>query len=102
MAAVEVEFHPDAHQEYLDALAWYITHSEALGRRFQQALKEAINYITEEPQRCAVFEDDIRWKRLHRFPYVVYFEHSSDDRVKVMAVAHGRRRPGYWYGRRDR
>ena len=96
MAGIEVDFHPDARQEYLDA------HSEALGRRFQKALNEAINYIAEEPQRCAVFEDDVRWKRLHHFPYVIYFEHFGDDRVKVMAVAHGRRRPGYWCGRRNR
>ena len=38
MAAIEVEFHPEAREEYLGAVAWYIGHSETLGRRFQPAV----------------------------------------------------------------
>ena len=99
MVEISVDFHPDAHREYLDALAWYIAHSEALGRRFQQAVNEAIKYVAEGPERCAAVEEGIRWKRLNRFPYVVYFQQIGEDRVEVLAVAHGRRKPGYWRGR---
>ena len=35
--------------------------------------------------------------RLH-FPYSVYFEF-RDKACVVWAIAHGRRRPGYWKGR---
>ena len=94
MAEIDVDFHPDARREYLDALAWYIAHSEALGRRFQKAVSEAVDYYVEGPQRCAVLEEGIRWKRLKRFPYVVYFQQRGPNRVEVLAVAHGRRRPG--------
>ena len=100
MAEIEVDFHPEARQDYLDALAWYIGHSEALGRRFQRAVSDSIDRIAEGPERCPVFEQGIRWTRLRRFPYVIYFEQVARDRVGILAVAHGRRRPGYWRGRR--
>jgi toxin ParE1/3/4 len=31
------------------------------------------------------------------FPYYVIFEELS-DRVEILAIAHNRRRPGYWRG----
>ncbi len=34
-----------------------------------------------------------------RFPFVVFFE-VEEDRIVVWAVAHTRRRPGYWVARR--
>jgi toxin ParE1/3/4 len=36
---------------------------------------------------------------LQRFPYVVFYR-EVDDRVEVIAVAHGAREPGYWRNRR--
>jgi len=35
---------------------------------------------------------------LPRFPYIVFYV-VDDEEVEVVAVAHGRRRPGYWLPR---
>jgi hypothetical protein len=35
---------------------------------------------------------------LRRFPFVVFFQ-DLEDEVRVFAVAHGKRRPGYWLRR---
>jgi len=32
---------------------------------------------------------------LNRFPYLVVFRETTSE-IEVVAVAHGRRRPGYW------
>lgn len=82
-------------------MTWYIRHSEALGRRFQRAVSEAIDRIAGGPERYPVFERGIRWMRLKRFPYVVYFEQLAPDRVEILAIAHGSRRPEYWRSRRQ-
>jgi len=42
---------------------------------------------------------DIRKLPLSRFPYVLHFERRGDELI-VWAVAHTRRRPGYWQRRR--
>jgi hypothetical protein len=34
----------------------------------------------------------------HRFPFFVVFR-ETDIRIEIVAIAHGRRRPGYWLGR---
>jgi hypothetical protein len=41
-----------------------------------------------------------RRRLLTRFPYVVFYE-VVDDAVEVIAVAHAKRRPGYWLHRRS-
>jgi toxin ParE1/3/4 len=35
---------------------------------------------------------------IHRFPYLVIFLELA-DKILIVAVAHGKRRPGYWHGR---
>jgi plasmid stabilization system protein ParE len=40
-----------------------------------------------------------RWMRLLRFPYLFYYEIRDSQTVLIYAVAHGRRRQGYWQRR---
>lgn len=101
VTATEVGFHPQAREEYFDALACYIAKSETLGRAFQAEVKEAVARLVQNPQSRPVYEDDIRWIRTHRFPYIVYYECIEEHLVVVLAVAHAHRRPGYWRHRRN-
>ncbi len=53
--------------------------------------------ILENPAGAPVWEKEPRLRRrvVPGFPYLVFYE-LNDDIVSVVAVAHGRRRPGYW------
>jgi hypothetical protein len=48
---IEIGFHPEAREEYLDAIAWYTAHSEMIGRAFQQEVHEAIERIVKGPSQ---------------------------------------------------
>jgi hypothetical protein len=37
--------------------------------------------------------------RTRRYPYVIYYEVIDPALVTILAVAHGRHRPGYWLWR---
>ena len=50
---IEVRFHPEAREEYLDAIAWYLTHSEAIARAFQQEVHEAVDRVRDGPSHLA-------------------------------------------------
>jgi hypothetical protein len=52
--------------------------------------------IAAAPLRFSIlYEPDIRSTKVKRFPYrVVYVV--VDDSIDVIAVAHAKRRPGYW------
>lgn len=76
----------------------------SLGLDFTAALREAFEAIQARPLSFARSEvaprrRHIRWCKLRRFRYLVYFEVLLDE-IVVLAVAHERRRFGYWIRRK--
>jgi len=98
MSAKFVVFHPDAVQEAQAALGWYRQRSTLAAEAFLQELDGAIEQIVAAPDRWPSYDFHTRRFLLRRFPYLVVYRETSQT-IQVIAVAHGRRRPGYW---RDR
>jgi hypothetical protein len=46
------------------------------------------------------FRGTIRWRRTRRFPYLLFYEVVDSSLIRIYAVAHGRRRLGYWMRRK--
>lgn len=96
-------FHPEARAEPLADVDWYAERDADLGERFAIAVQAAINTALDSPSSWAVWpgwdrEPLVRSKGVDDFPYrVVYLV--RDDVLVILAVAHTKRRPGYW---RDR
>jgi len=65
---------------------------------FLEELDRAIERITRQPHLFSEYESGTRRVMLRRFPYLLVFREGSGG-AEIIAVAHGRRRPGYW---RDR
>ena len=93
-----VEIHPEALEEAEAATDWYARRSPRAARAFVAELGSAIVRISEHPEQFPVFEYGTRRIMLHKFPYRVVFR-ETPAAVVIVAVAHGRRRPGYWRGR---
>ncbi len=99
MSGKPVAFHPEALAETEAALAWYRERSSRTAELFLTELEKAIAAISEAPQRWPLFGEGTRRLPLLRFPYsIVYREVGAS--FEVLAVAHGRRRPGYWARRK--
>ena len=95
MASKPLRFHPEAEEEHLASLSWYRERSLIAAINFQTALEEAVARIREAPQRWPIYFDNFRKYVLRQFPFsLVYQEFPSE--IVIFAVAHGRRRPGYW------
>lgn len=101
MAEIEVAFHPEARVEYLEALQRCLDLSERVGRSFQHEVDRSVELIESGPEQWPIFEDPVRFIRLRRFPYLLFYERVNAPAVQVLAVAHGSRRPGYWRRRRE-
>jgi len=93
-----VDFHPEARVEALEAEAWYSDRNPAVGTAFSVELERAVDSIAEAPHTWPAHGKGARKRLLKKFPYTVVFRILA-DRVQVIAVAHQRRRPGYWRGR---
>lgn len=99
----EVIFDHSASREYLRARRWYAERAEErIAEGFTHEVNRVLVHIVENPEAAGTdFRQHYRWVRLHRFPYLIYYRIANSDTVVILAVAHKRRRLGYWM-RRDK
>ncbi len=92
---------PEAEAEIGEAAHWYESKRAGLGAEFVAVVDTVFEAIVEAPRASPVWKPKAAYRRaaLRRFPYVVFF-HIVDGDVEVVAVAHAKRRPGYWLARR--
>jgi plasmid stabilization system protein ParE len=94
MASI-VEFDSAAREEFDQAFDWYAARSSEAARRFVLEVEAALNRIERDPERFASTYAGCQYCSLTKYPYsVVYYHHNN--RITVVAVAHAKRRPGYW------
>jgi plasmid stabilization system protein ParE len=98
-----VRFDDEADAEYRFAGRWYEARREHLGIEFFDAVDAAIDQIVAMPRagsRVRRLPADliVRRRAVRRFPYpVVYLEMAAH--LRILAIAHDRRKPGYWKDR---
>ncbi|HET9766744.1 MAG TPA: type II toxin-antitoxin system RelE/ParE family toxin [Thermoanaerobaculia bacterium] len=89
-----------AQAEVREAFEWYCERSPRAAERFLTELDRATLLIRETPTVWPLFESGTRRYVLHGFPYSVIYRELADH-IQVVAVAHGKRKPGYWRSRTD-
>jgi toxin ParE1/3/4 len=95
---VEVRFLTPARLEFLEALEFYRAQVSGLGAEFLGELERATERLAANPRLGAPYDSETRRLLLRRFPFSLIYEVHADH-VLVVAVAHQRRRPGYWHAR---
>jgi len=98
-----VQFEDEADQEYRAAARWYDERRAGLGVEFLDAVDDILQRIVSLPSAGAPvprLRADLAVRRapVMRFPYhIVYLK--TEVAIRVLAVAHDRRKPGYWRSR---
>lgn len=100
---MDVRLAPEAMGELTEAALWYEQRSEGLGTELLDEVEQALPRIGALPKsfpRLADVPEDLEIRRtlLPRFPYALVFV-VADEEVQVIAVAHTKRRAGYWLDR---
>jgi plasmid stabilization system protein ParE len=101
-----VRFEPEAQDEFDAAVDWYAARNEFVALRFIDAVQEAVETVQENPEawpNAPQVAPDLGVRRhlLRKFPYALVYMLIGDE-VRVLALAHGRRRPLYWKERAGR
>ena len=64
------------------------------------AVQRVLALLTRFPRLGQPVRGSVRRMMLSRFPYCIYYRLLTPDTLRVLAVAHNRRRPEYWASRR--
>ena len=95
-----LRFDDEAAEELQLAAAWYERRKRGLGSELVAAVRSAHSSIATNPSAWSLVPGvppDLGVRRflLRRFPFaIVYLELEAE--IRVLAVAHGSREPGYW------
>ena len=93
--AKAIEFLEGARTDFDQSFDWYAERSARAAINFSLAVDKAIEAITPEPARFPSTYAGCRYCMLKRYPFTVVFR-DEVDRLVIVAVAHAKRRPGYW------
>jgi plasmid stabilization system protein ParE len=98
MVDMVVEFHPEALEETKAAREWYAERSLVASRSFVSELIHAINLVSESPETWPTYKGNTRRYVFPRFPFSLAYR-VIEEKIQIIAVAHTKRKPGYWKNR---
>jgi plasmid stabilization system protein ParE len=91
---------PEADRELTDGAVYYAEEGNAeLGHAFVEEFERALDLLCVYPQLGTTWRRGRRRFPLRRFPYSIIY-YIKDEELRVIALAHHRRKPNYWAGRR--
>lgn len=95
---IHIDVHVDAEAELDAAVSFYESVTPGLGKAFVADAENAITLLKNYPDAGLNLGRKLRKLRLSRFPFSLIYQHEV-QRILILAVAHHRRRPGYWKSR---
>jgi toxin ParE1/3/4 len=95
----KASFHELAEFELNDAAVFFESKTAGLGVRFLSAVQKAVAEINQHPEASPIILQQVRRKVVRKFPYSILFT-VKPDHIRILAIAHQKRRPFYWRGRK--
>lgn len=90
-----IGFLPEAEQEMLEAARYYESQASGLGADYLSEIERAVASIAESPMTWPKVEGELRRRLVRRFPFGILYRDEPEE-IVIVAVAHLRRKPGYW------
>lgn len=91
-------FHDQAERELNEGANTYAGLRPGLGHAFIDAVENAVELLCESPFIGKAVQGQVRAWIVRGFPYSLYYRVRGEE-LRILAVAHHRRRPSYWRGR---
>ena len=89
-----LQFHPAAQDEFVETVAFYEAAGVGLGQQFREAVRVGLDRIVAHPE-IGGRRGSTRRFVIDGFPFDVVYRVRPEG-IDVLALAHHRRRPGYW------
>ncbi|WP_166442857.1 type II toxin-antitoxin system RelE/ParE family toxin [Phragmitibacter flavus] len=92
---MKVSWLESAECEFYDAALYYGSIDSDLGEQFAACAEVAVAEIAAHPELFRKFDGQVRKARLRRFPYAIVYLLNSDT-IRIVAMMHLHKQPGYW------
>jgi plasmid stabilization system protein ParE len=92
---MKVSFHPEAKEEFFEAINYYEECQEGLGLEFAKEIYSTIQRIIHFPEAWSKMSENTRRCLVNRFPYGVIYS-ITEEEIIILAVMQLNREPGYW------
>jgi plasmid stabilization system protein ParE len=94
----EISLLPAARAELRRAVARFDADASGAGDRLVDEVEQALRRIADFPEHGSPYLHGTRRVILPRMPFSIVYRVTPGS-VLIVALAHHRRRPGYWLGR---
>lgn len=97
---IPFRFHPQARVELREAIAWYAERSFDAAIGLADSVEVAIRKIREHPHAWQQWHgnSEVSVRITRGYPFLVVYIPLAQE-ILILAIAHQRRRPGYWLAR---
>jgi plasmid stabilization system protein ParE len=93
-----IDFTEEARDDYDQSFDWYAGRSAKAAVRFATVIEAAFDAIVAKPDEFPRTGRGCQYCSLKRFPFRIVF-YQDLNRIVIVAIAHAKRRPGYWFRR---
>ena len=91
----EIKYHPKALAEAFKSARYYNRRSLGLGAEFFEEIDSVVRQLQVDPSRQKPDANGVRSWPMKRFWFRIYY-FLDPNRIRILAVAYPKRRPGYW------
>lgn len=97
---MKIQFAQEARAEFSSNIRRYAREAgTAQAKAFRAEVRHMNTLIAANPEMGAPTVSGCRFMVLDRFPFSIVYRRNADS-LTIIAIAHHRRRPGYWAKRR--
>lgn len=93
-----IKYRREAIVEMKAAVAWYAERDARVADRWLDDFEHALESIRADPDSHTVIGNQLRYRQLSSFPYIVVFR-TIPHHVVVIAIAHSSRDSDVWQSR---
>ena len=92
-----ITFLLEAEEEMNSSAQYYNQQLSGLGLDFLKEIEKSLQIIEKGPERWPYYEQNIHKYNTRRFPFSLFYVFEKNiDKIIIIAVAHQKRKPGYW------
>ena len=95
MSLKSVRLRLEAELEIEDAFERYRRESPRIAQRFLNEITESFKKIQKNPRLYPPYTKNTRRRVLGSFPFSVIYQ-EKEESILIVAIAHAKRREGYW------